>query len=90
MRRTNQAGMLRRRPWKRAGHVGLDETPGPATPATPDNAAGVEAKLDLSTMLAALSVEHRQVIVLREGKVVSIRDYGRRGEAYAAAGLGPS
>jgi len=31
-----------------------------------------------------------QVIVLREGKVVSIRDYGRRGEAYAAAGLGPS
>jgi RNA polymerase sigma-70 factor (ECF subfamily) len=28
--------------------------------------AGVEAKLDLTTMLAALSPEHRQVIVLRE------------------------
>jgi ketosteroid isomerase-like protein len=29
-----------------------------------------------------------QIIVLREGKVVSIQDYGRREEAYAAAGLG--
>ena len=28
-----------------------------------------------------------QIIVLREGKVVSIQDYGRREEAYAAAGL---
>jgi RNA polymerase sigma-70 factor (ECF subfamily) len=61
---TNQAGMLRRRPFKRAAHVGLDETPSPAAPATGN--AGVEAKLDLSTMLSALSVEHRQVIVLRE------------------------
>ena len=29
-----------------------------------------------------------QIIVVREGKVVSIRDYGRRDQAYAAAGLG--
>ena len=29
-----------------------------------------------------------QIVVLREGKVVSIRDYGRRDEALAAAGLG--
>ncbi|HZR95214.1 MAG TPA: nuclear transport factor 2 family protein [Gaiellaceae bacterium] len=28
-----------------------------------------------------------QIIVLREGKVVSIQDYGRRDEAHAAAGL---
>jgi ketosteroid isomerase-like protein len=28
-----------------------------------------------------------QIVVLREGKVVSIRDYGRRDEALAAAGL---
>ena len=28
-----------------------------------------------------------QVVVLRDGKVVSIRDYGRREEAFAAAGL---
>ena len=28
-----------------------------------------------------------QIIVLRNGKVESIRDYGRREEAYAAAGL---
>ena len=29
-----------------------------------------------------------QIIVLRDGKVLSIQDYGRREEAYAAAGLG--
>ena len=28
-----------------------------------------------------------QIVVLRDGKVVSIRDYGRREEAFAAAGL---
>ena len=28
-----------------------------------------------------------QIVVLREGKVVSIRDFGRRDEAHAAAGL---
>jgi ketosteroid isomerase-like protein len=28
-----------------------------------------------------------QIIVIRDGKVASIRDYGRREEAYAAAGL---
>ena len=28
-----------------------------------------------------------QIVVLREGKVASIRDYGRRDEAHAAAGL---
>jgi ketosteroid isomerase-like protein len=28
-----------------------------------------------------------QIIVLREGKIVSIQDYGRREEAHAAAGL---
>ncbi|HEV2296172.1 MAG TPA: RNA polymerase sigma factor [Tepidisphaeraceae bacterium] len=61
---TNQAGMLRRKPWRRAGHAGLDETPSPAGPAT--SAGGADARLDLATMLAALSLEHRQVLVLRE------------------------
>jgi hypothetical protein len=28
-----------------------------------------------------------QIVVVREGKVASIQDYGRREEAYAAAGL---
>ncbi|MES1246351.1 MAG: hypothetical protein ABUS54_01605 [Actinomycetota bacterium] len=28
-----------------------------------------------------------QLVILREGKVVAIQDYGRREEAYAAAGL---
>jgi ketosteroid isomerase-like protein len=31
-----------------------------------------------------------QIIVLREGKVVSIHDYGRRSDALAAAGLKPA
>jgi ketosteroid isomerase-like protein len=30
-----------------------------------------------------------QIVVLRDGKVVSIRDYGRRDDAFAAAGLKP-
>jgi ketosteroid isomerase-like protein len=30
-----------------------------------------------------------QIVVLRDGKIVSIRDYGRREEALAAAGLKP-
>jgi hypothetical protein len=30
-----------------------------------------------------------QIVVLREGKIVSIRDYGRREDALAAAGLKP-
>ena len=28
-----------------------------------------------------------QIVVVREGKIAAIQDYGRRDEAYAAAGL---
>jgi ketosteroid isomerase-like protein len=31
-----------------------------------------------------------QIVVVREGKIASIRDYGRRDEAHAAAGLASS
>ncbi len=63
---TNQAGMLRRKRWNRARHVGLDETPSPATRAQEAGPGGADAKLDLTTMLAALTLEHRQVLLLRE------------------------
>ncbi len=63
---TNQAGMLRRRARSRAVYVGLDETPSPASPEGELGTSGVEARLDLSTMLAALTLEHRQILVLRE------------------------
>jgi len=62
----NRAGMLQRKPWKRALHVGLDETPSPSSPAGGAGPGGADAKLDLTTMLAALTLEHRQVLVLRE------------------------
>jgi len=67
-----QAGMLRRSPWWRR-HRPLrdhDATADPAgkveSTAGGDASKGVEARLDLATMLAALSPEHRAVIVLRE------------------------
>jgi RNA polymerase sigma-70 factor, ECF subfamily len=61
-----RAGMLRRR---RRNHQSLDaQTAGdPGTELTErEPTAGTEARLDLSSMLASLSPEHREVIVLRE------------------------
>jgi len=56
-----QAGMLRRRATRRQEESDAGE------PATTGSAqAGVEARLDLHVMLGALSLEHRQVMVLRE------------------------
>jgi len=61
----NRAAMLRRSRSRRP-ETALDEkTAGDAS--TADRMPGaVESKLDLTTMLAQLSPEHRQVIVLRE------------------------
>src|SRR5258706_4620810 len=58
-----RAAMLRRS--KRRPVASL--TPGSAEDATPARGSGgSDARLDLAVMLEALSVEHRQVIVLRE------------------------
>ncbi len=59
----NRAGMLRRRPWRRARHVELNAA---NEAAGAGGAGGVDARIDLTTMLAALSMDHRQVLVLRE------------------------
>src|SRR5262249_10880063 len=60
----NRAAMLRR---TRSRHPESKLDPAsPALPASAGSSSGVEAKLDLSTMLEALSPEHQQVIILRE------------------------
>jgi RNA polymerase sigma-70 factor (ECF subfamily) len=69
----NKVRMWRRSGAKHAGTVRLDDVRGtairsPGEPASPDGpvSSAVEAKLDLTQMLAQLSAEHRQVIILRE------------------------
>jgi RNA polymerase sigma-70 factor (ECF subfamily) len=57
-----RAGMLRRSRGRKGPHVSIDGS----APATRSGASDSEAKLDLTTMLEALSPEHRAVIVLRE------------------------
>jgi RNA polymerase sigma-70 factor, ECF subfamily len=64
-----RAAMLRRSQWRRGRERSLDGAgvSGPETEAVvPSGTSGTEARLDLSTMLASLSHEHRTVIVLRE------------------------
>jgi len=61
----NRAAMLRRSRSRRP-ETPLDEKASSGA-SVPDRSPGaVESKLDLTTMLAELSPEHRQVIVLRE------------------------
>jgi RNA polymerase sigma-70 factor, ECF subfamily len=63
------------RMWRRSGkrHEGTISLDAPGVPGEPASAGGastgstpVDAKLDLTQMLAQLSAEHRQVIILRE------------------------
>jgi RNA polymerase sigma-70 factor, ECF subfamily len=64
-----RVGMLHRSRRRKGPHQSLDsgaaDCPTEET-STPPETAGTEARLDLSTMLASLSAEHRTVIVLRE------------------------
>jgi RNA polymerase sigma-70 factor (ECF subfamily) len=65
----NQAAMLRRSRSRRGGssQVSLNDATEQHVPAKPNaGEAGVEAKIDLTNMLAGLSEEHRKVIILRE------------------------
>jgi RNA polymerase sigma-70 factor (ECF subfamily) len=68
-----QAGMLKRKWWRRPKHLSLarDDEREPTRPAA---SRGIEAKLDLATMLASLSEDHRTVIVLRELEQMSYEE----------------
>src|SRR4051794_27824234 len=63
-----RAGMLRRSRRRERSNVSLNASGGnePAVASGAPKGGGADARLDLSVMLAALSPEHRQVIVLRE------------------------
>ena len=70
----NRAAMLRRTRARRGGDAKEVAASESIESRDPDAAAGVEAKLDLAAMLATLSPEHREVIVLRELEGMSYQE----------------
>lgn len=63
---SNQAGMMRRSRSRRGGtHAELSDGQA-VSPPSPSGPGGTDARVDLATMLAELSPEHRRIIVLRE------------------------
>jgi RNA polymerase sigma-70 factor (ECF subfamily) len=71
-----QAAMLRRKWWRRPKHLSLasDATNERDVRPTRSESSGTDAKLDLATMLASLSEDHRAVIVLRELEQLSYEE----------------
>jgi RNA polymerase sigma-70 factor, ECF subfamily len=61
-----RAGMLRRSRHRQGTTFSLDAATTSEPPADSVPGAGADARMDLTHMLAALSPEHRQVILLRE------------------------
>lgn len=61
-----QVGMLRRSPWRKRRTPLATGTETRGELSTPAGTARVDARLDVSMMLASLSPEHRAVIILRE------------------------
>lgn len=61
-----QAAMMRRTRSRRLSPLSLDGAAGSIEPVEPSHESATDARLDLASLLAGLSLEHRAVLMLRE------------------------